>query len=130
MFEAAELGHRVTSAQYAREVPKLREALLDAQYALKVDAHFPVIIVVAGLDGAGKGETINLLNAWLDARLVETHAFDEPTQEEGERPDMWRFWRKLPPKGSIGILHSAWYADPINDRVRGRTKVSDLERSI
>jgi AMP-polyphosphate phosphotransferase len=34
MFESAELGHAVSKASYARAVPKLRSALLDAQYDL------------------------------------------------------------------------------------------------
>ena len=40
MFESAELGHSISKRTYAREVPKLREALLDAQYDLFQDGRF------------------------------------------------------------------------------------------
>ncbi len=132
MFESAELGHKIGKARYAREAPKLREALLQTQYELKEHGSFPVIIMIAGLDGAGKGETIHFLHKWLDTRLLQTHAFDKPTEEERERPDMWRFWRVLPPKGSMGILYGGWYADPIEDRVHNgrRSKNANLDHTI
>ena len=113
MFESAELGHRVDKQTYAREVPKLREALLNAQFDLKEQRRFPGIILISGLDGAGKGETVNLLNEWMDPRHIQTVAFGDPTDEEAERPRMWRFWRSLPPRGRIGILFGHWYTVPL-----------------
>ena len=67
-------------------------------------AKFPVIILVSGVDGAGRGETVNLLNEWMDPRFIQTHGMGEPSDEELDRPMMWRFWRELPPKGRIGIF--------------------------
>ena len=55
MFESAELGHKIDKATYARELPVLREALLDIQLELIKLANFPVIILVGGMDGAGRG---------------------------------------------------------------------------
>jgi hypothetical protein len=49
MFESAELGHAVSKASYARAVPKLRSALLDAQYDLFENGRFPVIILISGV---------------------------------------------------------------------------------
>ena len=68
MFESAELGHAISNQTYARQVPKLRESLLDAQYDLFQDGRFAVIVLIGGMDGAGKGETVNLLNEWMDPR--------------------------------------------------------------
>ena len=75
MFESAEIGHKIDKATYKEEVPILREALLDAQYELKERSEFSVIILINGVDGAGKGETVNLLNEWMDPRLISTCAF-------------------------------------------------------
>jgi polyphosphate:AMP phosphotransferase len=130
MFESAELGHRIDKDTYENEVPKLREALLDAQFELAQQAKFPVIILIGGVDGAGKGETVNLLNAWMDPRHIEAHAMGEPSDEERERPPMWRFWRALPPKGKIGIFFGSWYTLPILNRVLGKSKSSELSQSI
>ena len=130
MFESAELGHRVDKTTYDAEVPKLREALLDTQFELAEHAKFPVIILIGGVDGAGKGETVNLLNEWMDPRHIEAHAMGEPSDEERERPPMWRFWRELPPKGKIGIFFGSWYTRPIVRHVMGETKSSELNQSI
>ena len=130
MFESAELGHKLSKAAYDAEVPKLREALLDAQMELAKLAKFPVIIIIGGVDGAGRGETVNLLNEWMDPRFLQTHGMGEPSDEELDRPMMWRFWRALPPKGKIGIFLGSWYTWPILNRVLGRTKTSELDQSL
>ncbi|MDI1231384.1 MAG: polyphosphate:AMP phosphotransferase [Methylobacter sp.] len=130
MFESAELGHKIDKATYDLEVPKLREALLEAQIDLAKLAKFPVIILVGGLDGAGRGETVNLLNEWMDPRFIQTHGMGEPSDEELDRPMMWRFWRELPPKGKIGVFLGSWYTWPILNRVTGQTKAADLDQSM
>jgi polyphosphate:AMP phosphotransferase len=130
MFESAELGHKIDKATYEAEVPKLREALLDAQFELGQTAEFPVIILLGGVDGAGRGETVNLLNEWFDSRFVQTHGMGEPSDEEMERPMMWRFWRALPPKGRIGVFLGSWYTWPILNRVLARTKHAELDQSL
>jgi polyphosphate:AMP phosphotransferase len=130
MFEAAELGHKISKAEYAKEEPRLREELLKAQYALLGSPKFPVIVIIGGVDGAGKGETVNLLNEWMDPRHIMTCAFGEPSDEEAERPPMWRFWRALPPRGRIGILFGSWYTSPIVDRVMKKTGETEFLAAI
>lgn len=130
MFESAELGHKIDKETWKREAPLLREALLSAQFELLERASFPVIILVAGVDGAGKGETVNLLNAWMDPRTIETHALELPSAEETRYPPMWRFWRVLPPRGRIGIYFGSWYTAPIVNHVEGHTNDAQLEDAI
>lgn len=129
MFQTAELGRTVDKAEYKKRVPRLREALISAQAELRTHSEFPVIVLFGGVDGAGKGDVVNALNQWLDPRWVVTRAFDQPSDEEQERPDYWRFWRALPPKGQIGLLMSAWYSRPLVERVRGGEE-SEFERSL
>src|SRR4051812_42527289 len=130
MFESAELGHSISDRAYDRAEPKLREALLKAQYELLADKSFPVIIVIGGVDGAGKGETVNVLNEWMDPRHIATHAFGEMSDEERERPRMWRYWRALPANGRIGILFGAWHTDPIVNRANGDLNDSEFELGL
>jgi polyphosphate:AMP phosphotransferase len=130
MFESAELGHKIDKATYDMEEPKLRVALLEAQIHLAKSSKFPVIILIGGLDGAGRGETVNLLNAWMDPRFIQTHSMGKPSDEELDRPMMWRFWRELPPKGKIGVFLGSWYTWPILDHVAARTKASEFDQSM
>ena len=130
MFESANLDHRVGKAAFQAEEAKLREALLNAQYDLKQQRGFPVLILIAGVEGAGKGETVNLLNEWMDPRHILTRAFPEPSDEEQERPEHWRFWRELPPKGQIGIFFGAWHTSPIVRRVLGECSEGEFAREV
>jgi AMP-polyphosphate phosphotransferase len=130
MFESAELGHVIAKAVYKKEVPPLREALLEAQLEVVEKAEFPVIILVNGVEGAGKGETVNLLSEWMDPRHIETYAFGTMNEDERMHPEMWRFWRRLPKKGKVGIFFGSWYSDPILDRVEGTLRKGDLEDRI
>lgn len=130
MFESAELGHKVSKATWKKQEPSLREALLDAQYDLMEDGSFPVVILIGGVDGAGRSETVNILNEWMDPRFILTHGMGEPTDEERERPRMWRFWRALPPKGRIGMFFGSWYTQPLLRRVYGESDNADLDQAM
>src|SRR5205809_4237313 len=130
MFESANLDHTVSKNLYKREESRLRERLLDAQYDLKENGRFPVLILIAGVEGAGKGETVNLLNEWMDSRHVLTHGFAEPSDEEQERPHLWRFWKALPPKGKVGVFFGAWHTDPIVQRVYGKIDAAQFAEKI
>ncbi|BBA69265.1 polyphosphate:AMP phosphotransferase [Geobacter sulfurreducens] len=130
MFESAELDHAVDKKTWKARVPPLREALLDAQYDLLEARGFPVVILISGVDGAGKGETVNILNEWLDPRHVETNAPGDASDEERERPPMWRFWRSLPPRGKIGIFFGSWYSGAISDHMEGRSKQAKLDQAL
>jgi len=129
MFEAAELGRKMSKEAYEAKEPRLRAELLQAHFALK-GQKFPVIVIISGADGAGKGELVHRLNEWLDPRGVETHAFWKPSEEERERPRYWRFWRALPGRGRIGILFGSWYSEPIIRRVYGESKGSELDTEL
>ena len=130
MFESAELGHTLDKKTWDRKVPKLREALLEAQYELFEKRRFATVILVGGVDGAGKGETVNLLNEWMDPRHVHTHALGAPTDDEQRYPRWKRFWSALPPRGKVGIFFGSWYTLPIVQRVYGDTRHADLDQSL
>ena len=129
MFETAELGQKVGKREYQERAAELRFALLEAQVRLR-EVGFPVVLLFAGVDGAGKGETVNVLHEWMDARWILTRAYGEPSQEELERPEFWRYWRDLPGNGELGIFLSAWYSQPLLDRVYGRISDAELDERL
>ena len=129
MFEAGELKQKLSKADYAAREPSLNSALLAVQQRLR-DADFPVVIIVSGVEGAGKGGIVSLLHRWMDARGLETHAFWDETDEERERPRYWRFWRALPPAGRIAILFGSWYTQPIIERALKRSTRDHFDREL
>lgn len=110
-------------------VADLRAALVQAQVEHR-ESDFPLIIVIAGFDAAGKGEVIQVLNEWLDPRRLETIAFNTPSDEERERPAFWRYWRQLPPRGNIGIMMSAWNTSALNDEAFGKSRPKRFSRAV
>ncbi len=133
MFEAAELNQSLSSQSYDAKLPALRAKLLQAHFDLR-SQRFPIVVIISGADGAGKGELVHRLNEWLDPRGVETHAFWDTSDEERERPPYWRFWRALPGRGRIGIFFGSWYTTAIIRRVLGKSKGrqfdADLDRIV
>jgi polyphosphate:AMP phosphotransferase len=120
---------RIPKKDYEARVPRLREQLVQLQVELKA-APFPVLLVVAGVEGAGRGELINTLNGWLDPRGVETVAFHTPTDEERERPFMWRFWRSLSPHGRMGIFAGSWYTETLREEIHGAKNLTQLDHEL
>ena len=129
MFEIAELGRKLPKKEYRETVPALRTELLAAQRELK-EADFPVVVLLNGVEGAGKGEALNLLHEWMDARYMHAHALGEPTLVHAEHPEFWRFWMALPPHGRVGLFVGNWYTQPIVRRAFGDMKTAEFERSI
>ena len=126
MFETAELGRTMSKDEYAAAVPDVRTSLLRVQQAL-ANADFPVIILVNGVDGSGKGDCVNTLHEWMDARYLDTHAYAAPTEEQRQRPPYWRFWMWLPPRGRIGVFFGSWYTRPILNRAYGTHHQRELD---
>ena len=129
MFEAAELGRKLSKKEFQTIEPDLHTRLLDAQQLLK-KSNTSVIIIVSGVEGAGKGEVVNRLSEWLDTRDINTTAFWEETDEQRLRPDYWRFWRTLPARGTMGIMFGSWYTRPIIERVFGKIDDGDFEQAL
>jgi polyphosphate:AMP phosphotransferase len=129
VFETAELGQALPKKEYKEREAALREELLAAQFRLK-RANFPVVVLIHGVDGAGKGETVNTLHEWMDTRLIVTRAYDTPTTEEAERPNFWRFWRDLPPAGRTGFFLKAWYSEPFIRRVYGEINQDQFDQAL
>jgi polyphosphate:AMP phosphotransferase len=129
MLEAAEVGNKLDKETYKKEAPGVRTALLAVQERIATSNLAPVI-VIAGAEGAGKSETVALLHEWMDARGLETNVVWEPNDEERERPEYWRFWRMLPPRGKIGIFFGSWYTQPILARAHGKMDGAEFERRM
>lgn len=120
---------RLPKRDYEARVPALRAGLVQMQVELQ-HAPFPVLLVIAGDEAAGKGEVVNLLNGWLDPRGVETFAFHEPTDEERERPAMWRYWRCLPPRGRMAIYAGGWHTDALGENPHTPAELAHFRETL
>ncbi len=103
MLEVCEVGNKISKEEYTAAVPGLRVGLINAQYDLR-DTDFPVIIWIAGDDRLAANALVNRLNEWFDSRFINTRVFADATDEEYQRPHLWRLWRSLPPKGGAAFF--------------------------
>jgi len=112
MFESAEVGRSVDKKEYAKRVAVLRERILKAQHALAATS-LRLVVLVGGVEGGGKTEVARRFLDWMDPRGLQVEAYGEPSDEENERPEYWRYWRTLPAAGHGAILVGSWYTRPI-----------------
>lgn len=125
MFDSLPTLNSISDDDFERQAQQIRQELLLAQRAAS-QLKRPVVIIVSGLDGAGKGSAVHRLNEWMDARYIDTHAFMEASDEEESRPFYWRFWRRLPNKGTIGIFFGSWYTQPRESALKGDISKHEL----
>jgi polyphosphate kinase 2 (PPK2 family) len=74
MFEGVELGRSVSKQDFKAQLTELRTRLLNAQREIR-QSQLPVIIIMAGVEGSGKGEVVNRLNEWFDTRGIQVQAY-------------------------------------------------------
>jgi polyphosphate:AMP phosphotransferase len=129
MFQSLELGRKLSKEDFDAELPALRSAILAGQQALRASGQ-SVLIIIEGLDGSGRAELLNRLYGWLDPRGLLTHTFWDPSDEELERPEFWRYWRALPGKGGISIHLGGWYRDLFSNAVFGKMSDSELTLAL
>lgn len=87
----------------------------------------PVLVIIDGWESSGKGHVIKELIRELDPRSFKVSDFENSTDEEKARPFLWRFWNRIPRKGSIAIFDRSFYY-----KIMDRPKMdrSELQKDI
>lgn len=88
-----------------------RAALASAQELLWANNVFSILIILQGMDTAGKDGTIKHVLSGVNPQGCKVHSFKVPTEEELDHTFLWRFWRALPNRGEIGIFNRSYYED-------------------
>ena len=78
---------------------------------------FGVLLVLQGIDAAGKDSTIKHVMSGLNPQGVEVRAFRQPSAEELNHDFLWRYQRALPGRGRIGIFNRSHYEEVLVVRV-------------
>ncbi len=121
---------QVSKATFRLRVPELREQLLEAQFDLRARAHSALLLVVAGSEPESQSALGHRLAEWLDMRFVETKAFESPSKLERKMPWLWRYWQKLPAKGTTGLFYGSWYNDALLSTVGEGLDAAVLENQL
>lgn len=89
----------------------------------------PVVIVFEGWDAAGKGGAIKRLTERIDPRGYAVFPISAPQGEDKTHHYLYRFWRRLPERGQIGIFDRSWYGRVLVERVEGFATEAEWKRS-
>jgi PPK2 family polyphosphate:nucleotide phosphotransferase len=89
------------------------------QDRLWAEAKRSVLVVLQGIDAAGKDGTINKVMEAFNPQGCPVSAFKTPTSEELAHDFLWRVHKRTPGKGEIGIFNRSHYEDVLIVRVHG-----------
>ncbi|XOB65706.1 polyphosphate:AMP phosphotransferase [Deferribacteres bacterium DY0037] len=129
MFEGFLTDSKMPKEEYEAKLLELRTDLIRTQYKFK-EYKRPMLLVLTGIDGAGKGDMVNALADVMDSRLMEVKTFWEESSEEAERPYYWRFWNAMPMGGKLGVFFNGWYERAIRMQIEGEEPEAAFVRKM
>src|SRR6476660_4772613 len=91
--------------------------LCEYQARLAAQDDWGVLVVLQALDTAGKDGTIRHVMSGVNPQGVSVHSFKVPSAEELDHDFLWRYARRLPARGEIGIFNRSHYEEVLVVRV-------------
>jgi PPK2 family polyphosphate:nucleotide phosphotransferase len=112
---SATFGHDKDSAEKA--LADHLTHLTDLQERIYAEAKHPVLIVLQGIDAAGKDGTIRVIAGAFNPQGTPVTSFKIPTAKEAAHDYLWRIHAAVPGKGEIGIFNRSHYEQVLIVRV-------------
>ncbi|TFE72929.1 PPK2 family polyphosphate kinase [Methylacidiphilum caldifontis] len=116
-YDPADTGPFKDRQEALSKLAKDIEKLIELQEKFYASNRFSLLIILQGMDSAGKDSLIKHVLSGLNPQGVEVHSFKQPSAEELEHDFLWRYVRKLPSKGRIGIFNRSYYEEVLVCRV-------------
>jgi PPK2 family polyphosphate:nucleotide phosphotransferase len=113
-FEGDKKDGQALTAQRGELLSELQERLFAHGRA---GGDRSVLLVLQGLDTAGKGGIVRHVMGMVDPQGVALASFGVPTQEDLRHHFLWRIRRQLPKPGRIGVFDRSHYEDVLVARV-------------
>ncbi len=123
------LDKTIEDEEYKTQLKALQARLGELHNELYLK-RIPVIMAYEGWDAAGKGGNIKRITSALDPRGYKVHPIAKPEPHELARHYLWRFWRRLPKSGHIGIFDRTWYGRVMVERLEGLCSENDWQRAF
>ncbi len=109
----------------AKELAKIREILSELQDTMYAHGKYSVLIVLQGMDTAGKDSLIREVFKELNPRGVVVHSFKQPTALELRHDFLWRHIVELPQRGKFAIFNRSHYENVLVARVHPQIVVNE-----
>ncbi len=128
MLEIIDLSQKLDEETYERRLDEYQTKLRALGYEVYRQQR-PVVLVFEGWDAAGKGGVISRLTERFDPRGYIVYPIAAPRGDDADKHYLFRFWRRLPPKGQIAIFDRSWYGRVMVERVEGFATVPEWQRA-
>ena len=131
-FAIAEYDPRYTGGmtkdEALAEIVTLRTRLNELQNLLYADRRYAVLVVLQGIDTAGKDSTINSVFAEVGPLGCRVVNYGVPNAEELSHDYLWRYHRDTPPRGHITIFNRSYYEAVLVERVKQIVPEAEWQR--
>lgn len=121
-------AHLDAKSAYERRLSELQREILHIQQTYWHEKR-RAVIVFEGWDAAGKGGCIRRLTEPLDPRGFHVWPIAAPQPEEQGKHYLYRFWTRLPPRGTFAIFDRSWYGRVLVERVEGYAAKAEWSRA-
>lgn len=93
------------------------DTLHECQRRLLANRRYGVLLVIQGLDAAGKDSLIRTVAQTMDPAGFRSHSFRRPVGEEVHHDFLWRVWRHLPERGEVVAFNRSHYESVLAERL-------------
>jgi PPK2 family polyphosphate:nucleotide phosphotransferase len=112
-------SHGYTKDEAVPELQKGLDRLTDLQDRLWAESKHPVLVVLQGIDAAGKDGSVKHVMGAFNPMGCSVTSFKVPTPIELAHDYLWRVHQRTPGKGEIAIFNRSHYEDVLVVRVHG-----------
>jgi len=109
--ELRQLGKELVRERAAEILEQNRRDLAEAQELLYADDRYALLIVFQAMDAAGKDGTIKHVMSGVNPQGCQVFSFKKPSAEELDHTFLWRYMKRLPERGRIGIFNRSYFED-------------------
>ena len=120
-------GDFKNAEEAAPVLAKHRDRLEELQEVLYAGEQKALLIVLQGMDTAGKDGTIRQIFSGINPQGCNVASFKVPTSLEARHDFLWRCHSQVPPRGMIGIFNRSHYEDVLSPRVHKQMSKDEAE---
>jgi PPK2 family polyphosphate:nucleotide phosphotransferase len=110
-------GTDLTKVEAAEKLESDVKSLADLQTRLAAQNTYALLVILQGIDAAGKDGTIKHVMSGLNPAGCQVTSFKVPSEEELDHDYLWRYAKAIPPRGNIGIFNRSYYEEVLVVRV-------------
>lgn len=104
-------GRFKSKSHAAPEIDRLSQELYDLLYLMFAESKRSLLIILHGIDAAGKDGTVRHLFSAANPQGLKVHSFKKPSEEELRHDYLWRCHRVVPEAGYMAIFNRSYYEE-------------------